>query len=167
MLRIRKILLFWAALALLPSLSCAADNARNYSFNKSKWMLSRQVYFDHRITVYCSAPYDKHNTIALPEGFTTSKYHSRAKRMEWEHIVPAENFGRAFREWRKGDPVCVDTRGKPFKGRNCASKVNMEYRSMQATCTTLLQPSAQSMPPAKTTHLPSCLTRKAPSDLAP
>jgi deoxyribonuclease-1 len=135
MLRFRKLILFWtalAALALLSSLACAADNARSHSFSKSKLMLSRQVYFDHRITVYCSAPYDKNNTIVLPEGFTTSKYHNRAKRMEWEHIVPAENFGRAFREWRKGDPVCVDNRGKPFKGRSCASKANMEYRSMQA-----------------------------------
>ena len=95
-------------------------------------MLSKKVYFDHRITVYCSAPYDERGNISLPEGFTTSRYQSRASKIEWEHIVPAENFGRAFKEWREGDPVCVDNRGKAFKGRKCAEKANLEYRHMQA-----------------------------------
>ena len=47
-------------------------------------------------------------------------------------MVPAENFGRSFSEWRDGNPLCVTKKGKSFKGRNCASKVNMEYRYMQA-----------------------------------
>ena len=46
--------------------------------------------------------------------------------------MPAENFGRAFMEWRDGDPQCIGKNGKPFKGRKCAEKVNMEYRHMQA-----------------------------------
>ncbi|MBQ9537553.1 MAG: endonuclease [Desulfovibrionaceae bacterium] len=49
-----------------------------------------------------------------------------------EHAVPTENFGRAFVEWREGHPQCIDRHGKPFKGRNCAQKVNLEYRRMQA-----------------------------------
>ena len=127
--------ILWMALTafvFLPSISVAAGNTSNDSFNKSKQMLSRQVYFDHRITVYCGAAYDERGNITLPEGFTTSKYQKRATRIEWEHIVPAENFGRAFREWREGDPVCVDNNGKPFKGRNCAGKASMEYRYMEA-----------------------------------
>ena len=52
--------------------------------------------------------------------------------MEWEHIVPAENFGRAFVEWREGHPECVDSKGKPFRGRRCAEKVNVEFRRMKA-----------------------------------
>ena len=52
--------------------------------------------------------------------------------MEWEHLVPAENFGQAFAEWREGDAQCVDNRGKAFKGRKCAEKVNKDYRYMQA-----------------------------------
>lgn len=44
----------------------------------------------------------------------------------------AENFGRTFAEWREGDPQCVDNRGKAFKGRKCAEKVNKDYRYMQA-----------------------------------
>jgi deoxyribonuclease-1 len=56
----------------------------------------------------------------------------RAKRVEWEHVVPAENFGRTFSEWRDGHPSCVDSKGKAFRGRNCASKMNKEYRYMQS-----------------------------------
>jgi deoxyribonuclease-1 len=47
------------------------------------------------------------------------------------HVVPAENFGRAFAEWRDGHPDCQDKRG-PFKGRKCADRVSREYRLMQA-----------------------------------
>jgi deoxyribonuclease-1 len=49
-----------------------------------------------------------------------------------EHVVPAENFGRTFSEWREGHPQCVNSKGKSFKGRNCASKVSEEYRLMQS-----------------------------------
>lgn len=47
-------------------------------------------------------------------------------------MVPAENFGRAFPEWREGDAQCVDKRGKAFRGRKCAERVNREYRLMQS-----------------------------------
>lgn len=56
----------------------------------------------------------------------------RAQRLEWEHAVPAENFGRAFVEWREGDPQCVNRDGTPFKGRKCAEKMNMDFRHMHA-----------------------------------
>jgi deoxyribonuclease-1 len=69
---------------------------------------------------------------AHPNGFSSSKYIKRGKKLEWEHVIAAENFGRTFSEWRGGDPLCVTKKGKSFKGRSCASKVNMEYRYMQA-----------------------------------
>ena len=46
--------------------------------------------------------------------------------------MAAENFGRAFKEWREGDPVCVNNKGKAYKGRRCAERANQEYRFMQA-----------------------------------
>lgn len=46
--------------------------------------------------------------------------------------MPAENFGRTFSEWREGHPNCVNKKGKSFKGRKCATKMNKEYRLMQA-----------------------------------
>ena len=109
----------------------AAGNETNDSFAKAKKMLERQVYFDHRVTLYCGAIFDEGKNIDLPDGFVTEKHQKRASKVEWEHAVPAENFGRAFEEWREGHPQCV-SKGKPFKGRKCAEKVNMEYRHMQA-----------------------------------
>lgn len=119
-------LLFYAA-----SLATAAGNETNDSFSKAKKMLEQQVYFDHRVTLYCGASFDEKKNIDLPGGFTAIKHQKRASKVEWEHAVPAENFGRAFVEWREGHPQCV-SKGKAFKGRKCAEKVNMEYRHMQA-----------------------------------
>jgi deoxyribonuclease-1 len=62
-----------------------------------------------------------------------TKHVKRSKRIELEHVVPAESFGRAFSEWwRGGHPECVSSKGKAFKGCNCASKMNQVYRLMQA-----------------------------------
>jgi deoxyribonuclease-1 len=58
------------------------------------------------------------NSVIDPEKARTKQ--EQARRLQWEHVVPAENFGRSFPEWRDGDPTCVDNRGKAFKGRNCA-----------------------------------------------
>jgi deoxyribonuclease-1 len=91
-----------------------------------------EVYFDHRVTIYCAATFDSKKVTNLPRGYKSSKYKKRAKRVEWEHIVPAENFGRTFTEWREGDTKCVNKHGKPYKGRRCANKANREYRQMQS-----------------------------------
>ena len=99
----------------------ATGNTSNDSFNKAKKMLERAVYQDHRVTIYCGAKFDAKKNIQAPVGFVTNKQVKRAKRVEWEHVVPAENFGRSFSEWREGHPSCVDSKGKSFKGRECAS----------------------------------------------
>ncbi len=121
-----------ASLALAAALSHAGGNTRIESFSQAKKTLEQKVYFDHRETFYCHAVFDSRKNITLPEGFTTEKHEKRARRVEWEHVVPAENFGRAFVEWREGDEACVRSNGKPFKGRSCAEKVNKEFRLMQA-----------------------------------
>lgn len=115
-----------------PVMAFAAGNTTNDSFNAAKKMLERQVYYDHRVTLYCGADFDAQKRVTLPAGFFTPAHEKRADRVEWEHAVPAENFGRAFAEWREGSPECINKNGTPFKGRRCAEKVNMEYRHMQA-----------------------------------
>lgn len=112
--------------------AAASGNTSNESFSQAKKLLERKVYADYRITFYCGADFDAKKNITLPEGFTTPKHEKRAHRVEWEHIVPAENFGRLFPEWREGADVCVDSKGRPFKGRKCAEKANREFRLMQA-----------------------------------
>lgn len=114
------------------SLVLAGGNVRIDSFSQAKRLLEREVYVDHRVTLYCGATFDERKRVTLPEGFTTPKHAKRAERIEWEHVVPAENFGRGFVEWREGADVCVDSKGKAFKGRKCAEKANAAFRFMQA-----------------------------------
>lgn len=114
----------------------------NESFSKSKKEL-RKIYRDHQTTIYCDCKYnykDKNNMIDkescgyIPRIKITSKgkINQRANRIEWEHIIPAENFGRQFSCWRDGDTKCVTSKGKAYKGRKCCEKVNKQFRIMQA-----------------------------------
>lgn len=124
--------IFVVSIGLTATQGWAAGNTRIESFNQAKKLLEQKVYFDHRETFYCRATFDSKKNVTLPKGFTTEKHEKRAHRVEWEHVVPAENFGRAFAEWRDGDEECVRSNGKPFKGRACAEKANQEFRYMQA-----------------------------------
>lgn len=124
---------FFALTLTITSLSLHAnENTSISSFSKAKRLLQDEVYIDHRETLYCSARYNEAKDVAPPLGFSTTKHIKRAKKIEWEHVVPAENFGRAFSEWREGHPACTDSKGKSFKGRRCANKTASEYRYMQA-----------------------------------
>lgn len=107
----------------------AKGNQTIETFREAKKQLAK-VYADHRQTFYCKADFLEDGTVIHPEGFVSPKHAKRSKKIEWEHIVPAENFGRAFVEWREGHPDCVDSKGKPFKGRKCAEKVNKEFQRM-------------------------------------
>ncbi|MBO7173697.1 MAG: endonuclease [Burkholderiaceae bacterium] len=118
----------------------AAGNERIDSFSDAKKKLENQVYTESatRVTLYCAAKYDERKNVKRPSGFSLPLnrdgkpiHEKRARRIEWEHVVPAENFGRAFAEWRDGHPSCVE-KGKSFKGRKCAEKANRQFQFMQA-----------------------------------
>lgn len=100
------------------------------TYGDAKHALENDIIQDHRETLYCGATFDRHKNIIPPPGFVAGSHKNRSRRMEWEHVVPAENFGRAFVEWREGDPLCV-SHGKPYKGRRCAEKASAEYRRME------------------------------------
>jgi deoxyribonuclease-1 len=108
-----------------------SGNQRIESFNHAKRLL-REVYADHRITFYCACPYSEEGIDFVSCGFKPFRDKKRASRIEWEHIVPASDFGRSFTAWRDGDQRCKDKRGKPFKGRNCARFVSPEFNRMEA-----------------------------------
>ena len=127
-----RTILYSIMLIMLPITAHANKNTTIDSFSKAKKLLETQVYHDHRETIYCAASFDSKKKITPPQGFTTTKYIKRSAKVEWEHVVPAENFGKAFTEWRNGHEQCVNTKGKAFKGRRCTEKMNEEYRHMQA-----------------------------------
>ena len=60
------------------------------------------------------------------------KKNERARRIEFEHVVPAENFGRQFTCWRDGSPECINSKNKAYKGRKCCEKSSTKFRIMQA-----------------------------------
>ncbi|MBU1014771.1 MAG: endonuclease [Bacteroidetes bacterium] len=117
---------------LIPSMSMAGGNINNDSFSKSKKILLEKVYFDHRETFYCGCIFNKDKSIIPSDKYTSKRSNKRAQRIEWEHVVPAEAFGRSFPQWRDGHESCVDRKGRAFKGRNCARKVSNEFRLMEA-----------------------------------
>ena len=138
LITITLIILFFLILAPGKALSTDLNqtgNITNDSFSKAKKILLTKIYSDpeHRIDLYCGCAYDGKKAVDFSScGYVPEKDNNRAHRIEWEHVVPVEAFGQSFKEWREGHPDCVDNRGKAFKGRKCAEKVNHEFRRMQA-----------------------------------
>ena len=100
--------------------AASKGNTTIQSFSKSKKILIKQVYRGHQTTFYCESQYTQGKHVIHTNGYVPKKNSKRAHRLEWEHIVPAHAFGQSFKEWREGHPECVNSKGKPFKGRNCA-----------------------------------------------
>lgn len=120
-------------------------NRYSQSFYAVKQVMLDKIYYDHRQTLYCNAKFDKFKQIRELAGFklpnirkvdfkvhdiSTEELQRKASRMEWEHIVPAENFGRTFNEWSVGHKNCVSHKGKHFKGRSCAEQESEDFRYM-------------------------------------
>lgn len=122
---------FFALALILTFLSASCAAAPITNFRQSKQMLRSKVFFDQRKEFYCEEDFDEHLNVTSNRLFKSRKPNRRAKRIEWEHVVAAENFGRSFKEWREGHVSCV-RKGKPFKGRKCAQKASAAFRVMEA-----------------------------------
>ena len=122
-----------------------AGNRHSQSFYAVKKEMLSDIYYDHRRTLYCDAEFTRNKQILPPKGFNlpnlqkvdfdvhniqAEELERRAARMEWEHIVPAQNFGKTFPEWSKGHPKCKSNKGKSFKGRSCAEQESEDFRYM-------------------------------------
>lgn len=89
---------------------------------------ARIIWAEHRETLYCHCPFDKHGNILYQHCAYQPKDTRRAKHIEWEHIVPVSWFGRDRPCWR--EPLCQSKNGKRFKGRNCCEKIDPEFKKM-------------------------------------
>ena len=107
-------------------------NTKIESFNKAKWTLERKVYHNHRVTFYCGAEFARDNKISDHSGYVPIKDNDRANRIEWDHVVPVNAFGRSFEEWRKGHPDCLNSKGKPYYGIHCARDTSPLFRYMES-----------------------------------
>jgi len=87
------------------------------SFSKSKKILLNNIYFDNYHSFYCNNLFsiklinNKYKTYLIPnknkykprkEHFKSGKENYRAKRIEWEHIMPAHNLGKHLSCWKEG-----------------------------------------------------------------
>lgn len=109
----------------------AAGNEKFENFAAAK-KAARQIMRELPLTFYCGCKIEGKSFDAASCGYVPKRDNERAQRIEWEHVVPAENFGRSFAEWREGHPDCVRFNGRPFKGRLCARKTNALFNRMEA-----------------------------------
>lgn len=111
-------LVVYAALLQLMSfaLLAAPDD-----FSEAK-RLAQRIYSDENQTFYCGCPLRWQGGKGIPDlkacGYQVRKNGPRAQRIEWEHVVPAHQFGRNLSCWQQG--------GREQCGRNDAEFKRME-----------------------------------------
>ncbi|WP_058506046.1 endonuclease [Legionella nautarum] len=89
------------------------------------------IFQNHRTTLYCNCQYNEKKQIDLlscqmQDAVMRSK---RASRVEYEHMMPAEQFGQQFSCWR--EKKCSKD-GKPYKGRKCCAKIDARFKEAEA-----------------------------------
>lgn len=95
-----RLLMLFVLLALASGQSLAVE-----SFSKAK-RLATELYQSHPETFYCGCDIDWHGKKGVPAlgscGYQVRKQPKRANRIEWEHIMPAWEFGHQLQCWQKG-----------------------------------------------------------------
>ena len=76
------------------------------SFHRSKRILATKIYNKHRVAFYSGCTYRVRDKKLVPTfntcGYKVRKTRTRARRIEWEHIVPAHRFGKDLMCWNRG-----------------------------------------------------------------
>ena len=100
------------------------QNTTFSSFSSVKKALYRVIKTTAEKTFYCGCKFNPETReVDLNScGYSVRKNEKRASRTEAEHIVPANRMCGETTHWKKGAPECVNKKGKPYKGRKCASK---------------------------------------------
>lgn len=84
---------------------------------------ARIIYQEHPYTFYCNCGIKWEGKKGIPRlsecGYEVRKQHKRAARVEWEHVVPAWQFGHQLKCWQDG-------------GRQNCRKSSQEFRLMEA-----------------------------------
>lgn len=93
--------------------------------------LALDVYRDNRKTFYCDCDFGADKAV-LPDGcgYVPRADGERARRVEWEHVVPAAAFGRGRACWT-AEP-CFAQDGQRVHGRECCAETDASFRAMEA-----------------------------------
>ena len=108
-----------------------SQNQTINNFSNSKKILLK-IHKNNPYTFYCGCSYKNKTPNLSSCGYKIFKNNKRAKRIEFEHIVPASRFGKKFQSWTKGHLNCVKNNGKKYKGRKCSRKVDENFRLIEA-----------------------------------
>ncbi len=122
---------FLFSVLLSPSSVFCGGNTTIKKYQTAKKILYNIIYNGHQFTFYCNFPYAKDKSVDLPSGFVLPDRLDRANKVNTEHIVPVDNFGKTFPEWHEGHRAC-ESKGKPFKGRKCLELVSQEFKLMES-----------------------------------
>ena len=106
-------------------------NTKISSFQEAKQIMAN-IYTGNEQTLYCGCKYSGQAIDLQSCGYEVKNNPNRARRLEWEHVVPASLFGRAFREWREGHEKCVSKKGRAYRGRRCVRKVSRQFQFLEA-----------------------------------
>lgn len=114
----QKILLILCALFV----TAAASAEHPQSFSKAK-RIAKKIYDGrHNSSFYCDCEIKWDGNKGIPDleecGYKIRKQRTRAERIEWEHVVPAWQFGHQRQCWQDG-------------GRSNCSKTDAKYRVME------------------------------------
>ena len=124
LLNILSIILFVALLT--PSSGYSLDGQAQ-TFREVKQQ-AKAIWQDHRITFYCGCTFNKQMSVNHASCGYQPLDRQRAKRVEWEHLVPVSWFGHQRPCWR--EPLCKNKKGKYYYGRDCCEKIDPEFRKM-------------------------------------
>lgn len=87
-------------------------------------------FSDNMQTLYCQCQFDHQKKINLSScGMQSAQDIKRARKLEWEHMMAAEHFGKHFECWRT--PLC-EKNGKYYKGRRCCQKIDSRFRHIES-----------------------------------
>lgn len=120
--------LLMLSISFISSFLVYASPPNNYEAAKR---VANGLFSSHKMTLYCGCDYGEDHKIDLAScNMQSAKPIKRARKLEWEHMMPAENFGRQLACWQ--EPICTDKTGKPYRGRTCCQRVSSEFREMEA-----------------------------------
>ncbi|MCW3171877.1 endonuclease [Shewanella subflava] len=119
-----RTIVFCSLLCVLITPITARSAAHPTSFNQAKKMI-RKIYQNHLPlkSFYCGCDITIAGKVWQPDhnscGYQVRKQQVRANRIEWEHVVPAWEFGHQLQCWQQG-------------GRKNCGKTSPEFNKMES-----------------------------------
>jgi deoxyribonuclease-1 len=113
---------------LLVSSVINAEPPKNFSSAKR---LAGKLFSSNPYTLYCHCPYDKYKKIDLKScGMSDARKIKRAKRLEWEHMMPVSTYIKHYRCGR--EKLCTKKNGKRYGGRKCCEKIDKAFQQAES-----------------------------------